>query len=122
MGEAHLYFGCRHPEHDYLYREEFEQAEKDGVVTLHTAFSRVEGTDKCYVQHLMKQDGELVLKLLEAGAKLYICGDGSRMAPQVEETLIGSYRDKHGASPEEAAGWLAGLESAGNYVKDVWAG
>ncbi|WP_145134791.1 bifunctional cytochrome P450/NADPH--P450 reductase [Paenibacillus sp. Y412MC10] len=122
LGEAHLYFGCRHPEHDYLYREEFEQAEKDGVVTLHTAFSRVEGTDKCYIQHLMKQDGELLLELLEAGAKLYICGDGSRMAPQVEETLMGSYRDKHGASPEEAAGWLAGLELAGNYAKDVWAG
>ncbi|GIO28964.1 MULTISPECIES: bifunctional cytochrome P450/NADPH--P450 reductase [Paenibacillus] len=122
LGEAHLYFGCRNPEHDYLYRAEFEQAERDGLVTLHTAYSRVDGVDKCYVQHLMKQDGELLLPLLETGAKLYICGDGSRMAPQVEQTIMDSYRERSGASREEAAEWLAALEAAGNYVKDVWAG
>lgn len=122
LGEAHLYFGCRNPEHDYLYRAEFEQAERDGLVTLHTAFSRVEGANKCYVQHLMKQDGELLLSLLETGAKLYVCGDGIRMAPQVEQTIMESYREKSGASREEAAEWLAALEAAGNYAKDVWAG
>lgn len=122
LGAAHLYFGCRNPEHDYLYRDELEQAERAGLVTLHSAFSRVDGVEKCYVQHLMKQDGSLLLSLLEAGAKMYICGDGSRMAPDVEQTLIRSYRDQHGVSEEEAAVWLSGLESSGRYVKDVWAG
>ncbi|MCQ6562193.1 bifunctional cytochrome P450/NADPH--P450 reductase [Paenibacillus mendelii] len=122
LGAAHLYFGCRNPEHDYLYREEFDEAEKEGLVTLHTAFSRLVGKEKCYVQHLLKQDGEMLLTLLEAGARMYICGDGSRMAPEVEQTLIGSYRDRHGVNTEDAAAWLSGLESAGQYVKDVWAG
>lgn len=122
LGAAHLYFGCRNPEHDYLYREEFEQAEREGLVTLHTAFSRVDGVEKCYVQHLMKQDGALLLSLLEAGAKLYICGDGSRMAPEVEQTLIRSYCDRYGVSGDAAAAWLSGMESSGQYAKDVWAG
>lgn len=122
LGAAHLYFGCRNPEQDYLYREEFEQAEREGLVTLHTAFSRIDGVDKCYVQHLMTQDGALLLSLLEAGARMYICGDGSRMAPEVEQTLMLSYRERHGVSAEEAAAWLSGLETSGQYVKDVWAG
>ncbi|MDQ0175546.1 putative ferric reductase [Bacillus chungangensis] len=45
FGEAHLYFGCRN-ESDFIYREEFEQDERVGIVTLYTAFSRVEGTAK----------------------------------------------------------------------------
>ncbi|MEC0201275.1 cytochrome P450 [Paenibacillus lautus] len=122
LGAAHLYFGCRNPEQDYLYREEFEQAEREGLVTLHTAFSRMDGVDKCYVQHLMKQDGVLLLSLLEAGARMYICGDGSRMAPEVEQTLMLSYRERHGVSADDAAAWLSGLEASGQYAKDVWAG
>lgn len=122
LGAAHLYFGCRNPEQDYLYREEFEQAEREGLVTLHTAFSRIDGADKCYVQHLMRRDGALLLSLLEEGARMYICGDGSRMAPEVEQTLMLSYREKHGVSAEEAAAWLSRLEASGQYVKDVWAG
>ena len=29
VGEAHLYFGCRHPEKDYLYRTELENDERE---------------------------------------------------------------------------------------------
>lgn len=122
LGEAHLYFGCRNPEHDYLYKEELVAAQEEGLVTLHTAFSRVNGQEKCYVQHLMKQDAEHLLNLLEQGAKMYICGDGTKMAPDVEQTLIAAYQSKHGVSEEEALAWLTGLESAGKYAKDVWAG
>ena len=38
VGEAHLYFGCRHPEKDYLYRTELENDEREGLISLHTAF------------------------------------------------------------------------------------
>ena len=38
LGQAHLYFGCRHPEKDYLYRTELENDERDGLISLHTAF------------------------------------------------------------------------------------
>lgn len=122
LGEAHLYFGCRNPEHDYLYKEELVAAQEEGLVTLHTAFSRVNGQEKCYVQHLMKQDAEHLLNLLEQGAKMYICGDGTKMAPDVEQTLIAAYQSKHGVSEDEALAWLTGLESSGKYAKDVWAG
>lgn len=64
----------------------------------------------------------MLLSLLEDGARMYICGDGSRMAPEVEQTLIASYQDKYGVDADEAASWLSRLEAEGQYVKDVWAG
>ncbi|WP_226579838.1 bifunctional cytochrome P450/NADPH--P450 reductase [Halobacillus litoralis] len=122
LGEAHLYFGCRHPEQDFLYKEELKDAEEKGLVTLHTAFSRQDQETKVYVQHLMDAQADHLLELLEKGAHLYICGDGSKMAPEVTETLIRNYRNKHKISEEEAAAWFNHLEQSGRIAKDVWAG
>ncbi|KFM99284.1 cytochrome P450 [Bacillus clarus] len=122
LGEAHLYFGCRSLEEDYLYQEELEQAQEEGIVTLHTAFSRMKDQPKTYVQHLIKQDSEKLIKLIEQDAHIYICGDGRRMAPDVENTLVKSYADIHNLSEQEACAWLQQLEEKLYYTKDVWAG
>lgn len=42
IGPMILYYGCRHPEHDYIYEEELKKFVQDGVLSeLHIAFSRV---------------------------------------------------------------------------------
>ncbi|WP_110114279.1 cytochrome P450 [Bacillus sp. CGMCC 1.16541] len=122
LGPAHLYFGCRNPEHDYLYKEELMQAEQEGLITLHTAFSRCEGQPKMYVQHQLAKTGNDVLPLLKEHGRLYICGDGSKMAPDVEKTLIKAYSKLYKTTEEEATNWLQQLETEGRYAKDVWAG
>ena len=50
VGETHLYFGCRNKDKDFIYREELEKYVEDGVLTLHTAFSR-DQPEKIYVTH-----------------------------------------------------------------------
>merc|ERR1719447_1830949 len=50
VGPTVLYFGCRNKEQDYIYREELEAWEQDGLLTLHTAFSR-DQAEKRYVTH-----------------------------------------------------------------------
>ncbi len=122
LGEAHLYFGSRHPEQDFLYEEELKEADQRGLVTLHTAFSRQPDKPKTYVQHVMEENIDHLLFLLEQGAHLYICGDGSKMAPEVTETLILHYQKRHETNKEEAAEWLYQLEQSGRFAKDVWAG
>ncbi|MBJ7930879.1 cytochrome P450 [Bacillus cereus group sp. N31] len=122
LGEAHLYFGCRSPQEDYLYQEELEQTQKEGIVALHTAFSRMKDQPKIYVQHLIKQDAEKVINLLNQGAHLYICGDGRKMAPDLENTLIKCYANIHNVSEQQASAWLQQLEENLYYSKDVWAG
>ncbi|MCY7984525.1 bifunctional P-450/NADPH--P450 reductase [Bacillus inaquosorum] len=121
LGEAHLYFGCRN-DRDFIYREELEQFEKDGIVTVHTAFSRKEGMPKTYVQHLMSDHAETLISILDRGGRLYVCGDGSKMAPDVEAALQKAYQSVHGTSEQEAQNWLKHLQDTGIYAKDVWSG
>lgn len=121
LGAAHLYFGCRDAA-DHIYLEEMEQYQQEGLVTVHTAFSRIPGQPKTYVQHLMQERDMEIIGMLDRGAQFYVCGDGSRMAPDVEAALRKCYRAVHGVSEAEAKSWLERLEGEGRYVKDVWAG
>src|SRR3954462_5030041 len=87
LGPAMLFFGCRHPDQDFLYRDELQAFAADGIAELHTAFSRGEGP-KTYVQHVIAAQGTNVWTLLEQGAIIYVCGDGGKMEPDVKRALM----------------------------------
>jgi cytochrome P450 / NADPH-cytochrome P450 reductase len=121
VGEALLFFGCRHPEQDFIYADELKGFEGQGVVRLSTAFSRVEGQKKCYVQdEIYARRGE-VWRLIEAGATIYVCGDASRMAPDVRRTFAAIYAEQTGAGAVEAERWIDELTAQSRYLVDVWA-
>jgi cytochrome P450/NADPH-cytochrome P450 reductase len=120
LGKAHLYFGCRN-EKDFIYRKELEHYEQEGIVKVFTAFSRIDGKPKTYVQHLIEQNAKEVIEMLDQGGRLYICGDGSKMAPDVETALQKAYQSVHGVTKQEAEKWLENLQTTGIYTKDVWA-
>ncbi len=88
-----LFFGCRHPEQDYLYADELKAFAADGIAELHTAFSRGDGP-KTYVQHLVAAQKERVWSLIEQGAIVYVCGDGGKMEPDVKAALVAIYRER----------------------------
>ena len=48
-----LFFGCRHPEQDFIYADELKEYAAAGIVELHVAFSRDDGK-KTYVQDLSR--------------------------------------------------------------------
>lgn len=121
LGPAMLFFGCRDPEQDYLYRKELEAAASDGLTDLHVAFSR-SGPERVYVQDLVRKQGAQVWQMLEGGAIIYICGDGSAMEPDVKRTLAALYAEEKQVTLEIAEAWLDGLAKEGRYVLDVWAG
>jgi cytochrome P450/NADPH-cytochrome P450 reductase len=117
QGEALLFFGCRHPEQDFIYADELQAWAHRGVMKLHTAFSRA-GERKVYVQDLIREQAAEVWKLLEAGAVVYVCGDGSRMEPDVRRTLSDLARE-HG---HDSTAWMDKMIADQRYVLDVWAG
>jgi cytochrome P450/NADPH-cytochrome P450 reductase len=121
LGEAILFFGCRHRGQDYLYADELEGYAAQGLTQLYVACSRMDGK-KTYVQDLMKEHWGEVWKLLDAGAKVYVCGDGSKMEPDVRRTLGEMYRKQTRTDEAGAERWLADLTSQNRYVLDVWAG
>ncbi|MEL6966700.1 MAG: cytochrome P450 [Pseudomonadota bacterium] len=119
-GPAILFFGCRTPDQDFIYQDELEAYQKDGLTELHVAFSRV-AKDKAYVQDLIRKQEDAVWSLIDQGAKIFVCGDGSRMEPDVRRTLALIYSERTNASPEAADAWINGLEKEGRYALDVWA-
>jgi cytochrome P450/NADPH-cytochrome P450 reductase len=121
LGPAMLFFGCRHPDQDYLYADELKAFAADGVTELHTAFSRSDGP-KTYVQNLVAAQKDRVWNLIEQGAVIYVCGDGGKMEPDVKAALVAIYLEKTGSDQAAASRWIDELGTKNRYVLDVWAG
>jgi NADPH-ferrihemoprotein reductase len=121
IGEMVLFFGCRHPNEDYIYRSELEDMlkESEGKLRIVTAFSRVEGQKKLYVQDKMKEEGSNVLRLLEYDATLYICGRAS-MAREIGKTLSGMMAEKKDFSQTQASDWASTMKRGRKWQEDVW--
>jgi len=75
-GASWLFFGCRHPDYDYLYRSQLEDFEQNGTLTkLISAFSRLEESKVVYVQHrLLEYSADILDLMLNNKAHFYICG------------------------------------------------
>ncbi len=119
-GKNWLFFGDQKSATDFLYRDELEAWQAEGVLhRLDTAFSR-DQADKIYVQHRMLEAAQELFEWLEQGACFYVCGDASRMAKDVDAALHKVVETAGGKSPEEAAAYVAELKTSKRYRKDVY--
>lgn len=119
-GKNWLFFGNRHRNRDFLYGEEFVEMQKSGLLThLDLAFSRDQAA-KIYVQHRMRENAKELFSWLESGAYLYVCGDGKRMAYDVEEALLWIIEKQAGLGPEEAQAYVDRLRREKRYLRDVY--
>ncbi|MFE2262358.1 cytochrome P450 [Streptomyces griseosporeus] len=122
LAPALCYFGCDAPDADFLHAAELHAAEAAGAVSLRPAFSAAPQDGMRFVQHRIAAEADEVGRLLDAGARVYVCGDGSRMAPGVREAFRTLYRGRTpGADATAAERWLDELIAAGRYVEDVYA-
>jgi cytochrome P450/NADPH-cytochrome P450 reductase len=121
LGASMLFFGCRHPEQDFLYEKELKDFAAQGLTELHVAFSRA-STPKSYVQDLIAAQKDRVWSLIEQGAIIYVCGDGGKMEPDVKRALTAIYRERANADEAAAASWIESMGTENRYVLDVWAG
>lgn len=122
MGDNILYFGCRQRDVDYIYKDEMEQYEKEGVLTsLLTAFSR-ESKQKVYVQHLMKEESnatQLLDLVQQKGAYVYVCG-ATAMGADVMTAVVQLLQSKGGMSNTAATDYIKDLQQQGRYVQELW--
>jgi sulfite reductase (NADPH) flavoprotein alpha-component len=119
-GRNWLFFGERSAATDYLYREELEAMRADGHLTrLNTAFSR-DQNNKVYVQHRMLEEAPLFWSWLQDGASVYVCGDASRMAKDVNaalHTIVGEQGDMSAQAAEE---YVHTMKEEHRYHRDVY--
>lgn len=119
-GRSWLFFGARHRATDWLYKEDLERFQKDGVLhELDVAFSR-DQPEKVYVQHKMLARAKELYAWLEGGAVIYVCGDAQRMAVDVHATLLTILEKEGGMSNIAARAKLDAWLDAGKYRKDVY--
>jgi sulfite reductase (NADPH) flavoprotein alpha-component len=120
LGRNWLFFGEQRSATDFFYREELGEMQEQGYLAkLTTAFSR-DQAEKIYVQHRMIEHGAELWSWLQDGAHFYVCGDGSRMAKDVDAALH-ALIEKHGAlSPEAAAAYVKQLKADKRYQRDVY--
>lgn len=119
IGRTILFYGCRSPTQDYLYKEDWEDltarnALGEGVFSIYTAFSREKGQPKRYVQDLIAEEerADEIRRLIgEEGARVYVCGNAGRMARDIARVM-----------GEILGGGevVAGLKREGRWCEDVW--
>ncbi|MGR6968558.1 cytochrome P450 [Streptomyces cynarae] len=119
LAPAVCYFGCDAPDADFLHAEELRAAEAAGAISLRPAFSAAPVDGVSFVQHRIAAEADEVWRLLGAGARVYVCGDGSRMAPGVREAFRALYAER--VPGGDSGRWLDELIASGRYVEDVYA-
>ncbi|MFT4259366.1 sulfite reductase flavoprotein subunit alpha [Microbacterium sp.] len=117
-GPAWLFYGDQHEATDFSYREEWEQFLAEGTLTrLDTAFSR-DQEQKLYVQDRIRENAAEIVRWLRDGAYVYVCGDGKRMAADVDDALSEVARAELGDA--DGAELLAQLHREKRYLRDVY--
>ncbi|KAF4826628.1 Bifunctional cytochrome P450/NADPH--P450 reductase [Colletotrichum tropicale] len=86
LAPAILFFGCRGPELDDMYRDELSNFEKEGVVTVVRAFSRARGASHKYVVDQLPNFKNQISEMWKSGAHVYVCG-AKKVADAVFEVL-----------------------------------
>jgi len=117
-GRNWLFFGAPKLRDDFLYQTEWLDARQKGQLRLDVAFSR-DQAHKVYVQDRLREQAGELNRWLDGGAQVFVCGDATRMAPDVHAALIdvvtqgGLDRD---AATARVNGWL----TEGRYARDVY--
>lgn len=122
VGEMLLLFGCRHPDEDFIYRQELEtmQKELDGRLLIVNAFSRWSEQPRQYVQDRVTELGDDIVRLIDDGATLYVCGRVN-MSQRVEKAVGQAMEKSKGWDLEALNEWITAMKRRHKWQEDVWA-
>ncbi len=119
-GKNWLFFGDQHESTDFLYREDLQQYQADGLLNrIDTAFSR-DSQQKVYVQNRMTEHGAELWSWIEQGGHFYVCGDASRMAKDVDTALHQVIQTHGNMSADDAKKYVKQMSADKRYVRDVY--
>ena len=119
-GKNWLLFGDQHQATDFLYEDQITDWLKAGLLTrFDTAFSR-DQEEKIYVQNRIIEYAEEFYKWLEEGGYIYICGDASRMAKDVDAAIHKAVEIASKCSADDAKAYVDVLKKNKRYLRDVY--
>lgn len=120
QGQMVLFFGCRSKDADYFYRHEWEDLQAKLPLRVFTAFSR-DQKQKIYVQDLIKEQSQLVYRLLhDEGGIVYVCGSSGKMPKAVRVALTETFTKAGDMRQGDAEAYLQTMEKEGRYKQETW--
>ena len=117
-GRHWLFFGERSAS-DYYYKDFWEEAQKKIDLEVTCAFSR-DQAEKIYVQHRLLENKAKIWALLKKEAYLYLCGDATHMAKDVQAVLVQIAKEEGNLQEEEASHFFKALRKEGRFLLDVY--
>ncbi len=119
-GKNWLIFGNRHYRGDFLYQSEWIEARDQGLLhEVSLAWSR-DGKEKVYVQDKISEQADQFWDWLEQGAHIYVCGDASRMAKDVEKAILAVIMRVGARDEDDALDYLNELRESDRYQRDIY--
>lgn len=119
-GRNWLFFGEQRAKCDFLYGDEFQALQSEGILTkFHTAFSRDQAY-KIYVQDRIRENAPEVWRWIDEGAHFFVCGDALRMAKDVDHVLHEIVQKEGGKTPEQASEYIEAMKKEKRYKRDVY--
>ncbi|KAK4008203.1 hypothetical protein OUZ56_013355 [Daphnia magna] len=121
-GPIWLFYGCRNRDHDYLFKDDLERWHSMGILTrLLVTFSREDKPSQPkYVQELIQLYAASLVKLIDKGACVYVCGDATNMAKDVMQAFIAAFQSGRQLDEEQAKKAVVQLQIEKRYLQDIW--
>ncbi len=119
-GKNWLFFGERNSQTDFFYKDEILSYQEKGLLNnLNTTFSR-DQENKNYIYHSLLEQGTEVYNWIDAGAKIFICGNKRTMANDVKNALTDIISSNGGMSKTAANDYLEQMRQSRKLQEDVY--
>ncbi|KAL3869039.1 hypothetical protein ACJMK2_041766 [Sinanodonta woodiana] len=122
-GRIDLYFGCRMPQVDDIYRKDLQTAKEEGVLTnVYTVYSREPGKPKMYVQdYLIRNGSDVYNSIVLEGGHIYVCGE-AKMAEDITSALEKIFEKEGNMPAQDAKNFILKLRYSNQYHEDIFWG
>ena len=119
-GKNWLFFGDQTRDNDFIYEDELKDMLNKNILTkLDLAFSR-DQKEKLYVQHKIYENKKEFFSWIENGSIIYICGDATKMAKDVEDIILKIISEENNCSFNDSIEYLNKLKKEKRYLRDVY--
>lgn len=122
LGPALLFYGCRHPDKDFLYKQELEHWQSSGIVQIFPAYSRAAPEDSAaprYVHDAIWEQRQKCSELFDQGGRVYLCGSAAKLGQSCADVWKRIFREGNEKSEAEAEKWLESVRKD-RYISDTY--
>lgn len=119
-GENWIFFGNPNFTEDFLYQIEWQKYLKNKLLTKMTlAWSR-DQKNKIYIQDKIRENGKEIWNWIKKNAYIYVCGNASKMAKDVEKALLDIISTNGNMNIENSNKFLNNLRLNRRYQRDIY--